>query len=577
MSDREPEQAEASGSRPRTPPPSSPVQIDIARLENDLIPSPPASATQRFGGTSAPSSSVSNVDGSARVYRFPNDLPPRFEGSPTNPDPNERVVTVRDLRTKSCWICSEDDEDPLPSSSQSSSSSAASSRPKRFVHPCKCTLVAHESCLLRWIDQSKRNHPLQDHVTCPQCKAPYILINNKTPLLKVFEFFDKIVTRVEPYGAVAVVGGSVLIACTTYGCVAIRMFLGKDAASRALASPWPWHYWIDIPLIPFALIASRLNVFESAMTWVPTLVAFPITSIPMVTATAAHGRLFERYVESSAFNARAYPPGPALTALLIPWIRAFYLALKRRVYRTVLKPFYSGQRSDGSTRSTGTRRNRRRVIIVGDPDSYLVDGDAPLGAQPMPDGIGGPVAQVRDDRATDDDSPTQTVYVTHHSFARLCLGALSLPFVANLMGRVLARLARLSPLLARFLGMRNVVPATSILSSFYTTKATPTSSDATPSPIASLFRGQLPLFDRQPPSYEEDTFADRLTLLGSSTRYDDLDPVWFRNAVGAGLYILVKDAGSLLYRYLRLSQRDRTTIKDLPFQSGLVSGLDLRD
>ncbi len=67
----------------------------------------------------------------------------------------------------------------------------------------------------------------------------------------------------------------------------------------------------------------------------------------------------------------------------------------------------------------------------------------------MPDGIGGPMAQVRDDRNGDDaegDGPTQTVYVTHHSFARLCLGALSLPFVANLMGRVLARLARYSPL-----------------------------------------------------------------------------------------------------------------------------------
>jgi hypothetical protein len=33
----------------------------------------------------------------------------------------------------------------------------------------------------------------------------------------------------------------------------------------------------------------------------------------------------------------------------------------------------------------------------------------------------------------------------------------------------------------------------------------------------------------------------------------------------------------LLYRYLRLSQRSRTTIKDLPFQAGLVSSLDLRD
>lgn len=506
------------------------------------------------------------------------------------PDPNERVVTVRDLRSKSCWICSEEDEHPIPTPSHPSSaasSSAMLSRPRRFVHPCNCTLVAHENCLLRWIDQSKRDHPLQDHVTCPQCKAPYILINNKTTVLKIFEFFDKLVRRVEPFGAIAVLGGSVLVACTTYGCVAIRMVLGKDAAKKALASPWPWHYWVDIPLIPFALIASRLNVFESAMTWLPTLVAFPLTSIPMVSATAAHGRLFDRYLESSIFNARAYPPGPALTALLIPWIRVFYLALKRKVYRAVLSPFYGGRR--GANQARTGRRNRRRVIIVGEPDSYLVDGDAALGAQPMPDGIGGPMAQVRNEGDdAGDEGPRETVYVSHHTFGRMCLGALSLPFVANLMGRLLARLARYSPLLARFLGMKNVHPSSSsVLSSFYTTKATPTPTSKTstsPSPMASLFRGQLPLFDEAAQDTKgkriEDAnkpFAERLTLLGYSARYDDLDPVWFRNAVGAGVYILLKDAGSLLYRYLRLSQRNRTSIKDLPFQGGLVSGLDLRD
>lgn len=464
------------------------------------------------------------------------------------------------------------------------------------MHPCNCTLVAHESCLLRWIDQSKRNHPLQDTVTCPQCKAPYVLINNKTPLLKVLEFFDKLLTRIEPIGAISVIGGSLLVAFTAYGCVAIRMVLGKDAARRALASPWPWHYWIDIPLIPFALIASRLNIFESAMTWVPTLVAFPITSIPMATATAAHGRLFDRYLESSLFSARSYPPGPALTALLVPWIRVFYLALKRKVYRAVLSPFYGGRRSSSSRRTTttGTGRNRRRVIIVGEADNYLVDGDAALGAQPMPDGIGGPMAQVRQDGNDGDEGATQTVYVSHHSLARLCLGALSLPFVANLMGRILAHLARYSPLLARFLGMKNVQSSSSsILQSFYTTKATPTSSSrsassnsASPSPIASLFRGQLPLLDHQAADGKkggattdgtDKSFAERLTLIGYSPRYDDLDPVWFRNAVGAAAFIVVKDAASLLYRYLRLSQRSRTSIKDLPFQAGLVSGLDLRD
>lgn len=603
MSDTSGAESRASGSRPRSPvSPSTPnaeaSQQAIARLENDLIPSPPASDGDQthHNGSSPASPSFSNVDGSARVYRFPNALPRSFGAPAADPDPNERVVTVRDLRSKSCWICSEEDEDSIapPTQSHRSSatlSSATSARPRRFVHPCNCTLVAHESCLLRWIEQSKRDHPFQEHVTCPQCKAPFILINDKTLLLRVFEFFDKLLARIEPIGAVALLGGSVLVACTSYGCVAIRMLLGKDAARRALASPWPWHYWVDIPLIPFALIASRLNIFASAMTWLPTLVAFPITSIPIATATAAHRRLFDRYLESTILNVRAYPPGPALTALLVPWIRVFYLALKRRVYRAVLSPFY-GRRSDGNTprANSGTRRNRRRVIIVGDPENYLVDGDAALGADPMPDEFGGNVLQMQATQQNEgdggNDEPTQTVYVSHHSFGRLCLSALSLPFVANLMGRLLGRLARHSPLLARFLGMKTSQPSRSVLSSFYTTNATPTPSKAppsSPSPLASLFRGQLPFFDTHHSDPDSNTvdatkpFAERLTLLGYSPRYDDLDPVWFRNAVGAALWILLKDAGSLLYRYLRLTQRGKISIRDLPFQAGLVSGLDLRD
>lgn len=561
--------------------PSTPSQ-DVARLESDLLPSPTASEPRR-----PVSDAYSNVDGSARVYRFPNELPPRFAGDRGEPAPNERTVTVRDLRNKTCWICSEEEEDTA--SASASLSGMAAARRRRFVHPCNCTLVAHEGCLLRWIDQSNRDHPLQKSVTCPQCKAPYVVLNNKSALLRLFDSVDRLVTLAQPIGAVALLGGSVLVACTTYGCVAMRMFLGKHAARRALASPWPWHYWIDIPLIPFALFASRLNIFDSAMTWVPTLAAFPLTGLPMITATAAHGRLFERYLESSVFGNRAYPPGPALTVLLMPWVRVFYLALKRRVYRAVLQPFY--RRNDTSANPGSTGRRRRRVVIVGEPDSYLLDSDPDLGTPAPLEGTDEPTMELRiahqGRTGTAANDVTETVYVTHRSLTRVFFGALAMPFIANLMGRLLARLARSSPTLARFLGIRGIYDGTSssLLRSYYTTTSTPTptktSADAAaPSPMAALFRGSLPGVDsdyRTKGSSDERTFRDRLGLLGHAQRYDDLDPVWFRNAVGAGAFVVLKDAASLLYRYLRLSQRSRTTIKDLPFQAGLVSSLDLRD
>lgn len=67
----------------------------------------------------------------------------------------------------------------------------------RFVHPCNCTLIAHESCLLTWIasqQQSKGERdpgallsdiccyagsqteiPIPPPVLCPQCKAEFLI------------------------------------------------------------------------------------------------------------------------------------------------------------------------------------------------------------------------------------------------------------------------------------------------------------------------------------------------------------------------------------------------------------------
>lgn len=46
-----------------------------------------------------------------------------------------------------------------------------------FVHACRCTLVAHEKCLLHWMDSG-------DDVRrqCAQCKEPYLVIGRRTPL-----------------------------------------------------------------------------------------------------------------------------------------------------------------------------------------------------------------------------------------------------------------------------------------------------------------------------------------------------------------------------------------------------------
>ena len=50
-----------------------------------------------------------------------------------------------DLTYLYCWVCSEEeDRSILPSSSRVGQGSGDSATTSRFVHPCKCSLVAHE-------------------------------------------------------------------------------------------------------------------------------------------------------------------------------------------------------------------------------------------------------------------------------------------------------------------------------------------------------------------------------------------------------------------------------------------------
>lgn len=107
--------------------------LDQQRLLQDLLPSPPAQI---------------------RPYLAPS----AFWG---------RQVTVGDLRNRVCWICQDGDDEQSEEATEkeseqtrtgssisasqppSSPSSAQAERRKRaqrrFVHPCKCTLVAHET------------------------------------------------------------------------------------------------------------------------------------------------------------------------------------------------------------------------------------------------------------------------------------------------------------------------------------------------------------------------------------------------------------------------------------------------
>lgn len=68
--------------------------------------------------------------------------------------------------------------------------------PRRWVHPCNCTLIAHEQCLLEWIRASETNPDKSPSgiLKCPQCGSKYEL-DSKTPfVLRVMDNANSLIT-----------------------------------------------------------------------------------------------------------------------------------------------------------------------------------------------------------------------------------------------------------------------------------------------------------------------------------------------------------------------------------------------
>lgn len=88
---------------------------------------------------------------------------------------NTATTTAPSEEEKRCWICYvSDSEDDAPTSDWKS--------------PCKCSLVAHESCLLDWIadmQKTSRENGESGKLACPQCKTPIRLNEHQSMVLNL--------------------------------------------------------------------------------------------------------------------------------------------------------------------------------------------------------------------------------------------------------------------------------------------------------------------------------------------------------------------------------------------------------
>lgn len=138
--------------------------------------------------------------------------------------------TLDQIQTKTCFICYEE-ESVDPSTGPPSPSTGSSTR-KKWIHPCKCALVAHEECLLSWIAASKPNTSSSKPTCCPQCNTPYTISQRTFPLLDLVESIEGVWRRNLSKLLMAGAGSGLWYLGSWYGAWAIRTFAGTQVADQ---------------------------------------------------------------------------------------------------------------------------------------------------------------------------------------------------------------------------------------------------------------------------------------------------------------------------------------------------------
>jgi len=477
--------------------------------------------------------------------------------------PEPWVPTIDDLRVKLCYICREEEFHDKPEDP-----------PVPWVHPCNCTLVAHESCLLNWIKaaQQEKKNPA-NALKCPQCGAVYDLESENPPVLR---FLNIVNTSLSAAGkAVSITGLGCLIVsffvggyvlCTSYGAYAVREFLGEELHNLLLTddpSNWPWHAYFNLPLIPLSLIFSRTRVLD-AFPLVPLYLAW--TSSPPVPTT--HSIMTSRWRRSLPATGGYpfapiinWPPSPLMTMILFPIVTSMY---KR--YMTKLRHWVM------DTEPSPDPRVRRIVWALNE------DGPAQLRVQiganidparePREQGEGAPAADAppaagenQDEEAAPQDPAAvaeRTIRVTSGSLGRFIGGALMIPMISNVMGSIIYRLSKRSTILSRFFainGPHNIRIGTDNFGKWF---------DEDPGKGKGVV-GRIGLGIRL-----------ALSLVFGGTRtFAECDPVWWRNSIGLGVFVIAKDCLTLFHLWLMKREIETRKVKNRTFAGVDVKELDL--
>ncbi|GAA5978667.1 hypothetical protein JCM11641_002806 [Rhodosporidiobolus odoratus] len=508
--------------------------------------------------------------------------------SSTSPPSHTLSSSTADL-PQQCWICYESTlESPDP-----------------LLHVCNCTLLAHSTCLLTWLQQRQQSQAASPR--CPVCAAPILIVEDQSQALRLYRKVRRLADKVSLAAAVGAVGASGWFIAAAYGAYVVKVFMGEQVA-RALLSRHdkglPWRYWLNLPLIPFTLILSRTPLIDSLLPFLPLTLLLSSHS-PYSYSSPSHFSFLHStsftssYLEDLTFR---YPPSPTLTVCLLPWLRLLYLKLRWRVFRAVLgggsKKKYRGlagvfEEAAEDEVAFAVPSQDAETAVGGEGEAERGEGggggvpiemvatieleieDIPADPHPQPNQTQNlqqppptPTRAAAGDAAL---PPSARLRIGLGRLTSLLLSALIFPTLSALAGSALFLLASKTRgskavpwrVLRKVLGVGAVLAVSGGRGAGGAARGAGGGGGGVGTGLAGWITRLIAPLSSSPSS---STFSG--LGLGGVGRPTPLDPVWVRNTFGAGMVLLLRDAVELTAGVLEERRKKSRRVVEKPFRPG---------
>lgn len=412
----------------------------------------------------------------------------------------------------------------------------------RWIHPCKCTLVAHEICLLTWISESTApgGQTATNAQCCPQCKTPYQIVSQRSTILALMNLVEMggvIVRKVAMFNGILF---GILIPATAYGAITARLILGQEMYTFLIGNnPFQWSYstLVHLPFISLAFQGTQITQARS-------LLQIMCISLPMLAYDSAGAP-----DPTSIFS---YPPSPTVVLAFLPCIQAAYGFLKQKLFdigaEAIIRfaAYRIRRRLQQHQELIQRRRPNSRRSSRDQTEQGAQEGEQPQGNE-AEEPAQAPAPRI-EPAAPIERPPVSFLFTT----------TLLFPFISSAAGTALLALSERSPAVRTLIGLRRDGRER------YFSR-----------PIASVaglgFRGSF--FDRLTTGFT----GDGRMMFKRGWGWEDFEPVWWRNVLGYAIYVVIHDAWDLAYAWLRVTERRSRKVVDRAFDSVDLASLDLRE